>query len=142
MNGQMGFDELPPLPEMRCAFPTLHDAHDWVLGLATFRCPGMTAEQEAALMASVPERAFGGETYVPPRDGGRLRAQLIRVRSVMVDGGWHTLAELSAATGDPESSVSARLRDLRKPKHGGHTVDREFVQKGLFRYRLILREDP
>lgn len=90
--------------------------------------------------ADVPEKAFGGDTYKPPRDGDRLRAQLARVQGVMQDGAWRTLAQVAVATGDPEASVSARLRDLRKDKFGGHTVEREFVSKGLWRYRLTLRQ--
>lgn len=80
--------------------------------------------------------AFGGVTYDEKRDGGRLFAQLADVRAAVADGAWYTLAEIAAITGHPEASVSARLRDLRKQKHGGHTVEREFVQRGLWRYRM------
>lgn len=89
------------------------------------------------MLGAVPEPAFGGETYEPARDGDRLRAQLGRTRAVMLDGEWHTLHELAARTGDPEASVSARLRDLRKPKFGGWIVEREYVADGLWRYRLL-----
>ena len=37
------------------------------------------------------------------------------------DGSWHTLSEIAAATGDPEASVSARLRGFRSM---GCTVER------------------
>jgi uncharacterized membrane protein len=53
-----------------------------------------------------------------------------------VPGDWWTLAELARATGYPEASISARLRDLRKPKFGGYTVERQYVERGLFRYRV------
>lgn len=79
---------------------------------------------------------FDGITFSHDRDGPRLNAQLRRVRDLMLDGRWRTLADIAAATGDPEASVSARLRDLRKPKHGGYTVDREYVERGLWRYRI------
>lgn len=79
---------------------------------------------------------FDGHTYDADRDHDRLRAQLNRVKSAMSDGEWHTLAFLSGYLGDPEASISARLRDLRKPKFGGHTIERRYVVRGLFEYRL------
>ena len=42
---------------------------------------------------------------------------------VMADGKWHTLKEISEKSGFSEASVSAQLRDYRKTKYGGHTVD-------------------
>jgi hypothetical protein len=80
---------------------------------------------------------FDGWTFDEDRDGDRLRAQYRRVWGVMADRGWHTLAEMSERTGDPPASISARIRDFRKPKFGGHTVERLYVSKGLWTYRLI-----
>src|SRR5688572_20716591 len=77
-----------------------------------------------------------GATYVHTRDARRLAGQHARVVAFMKDGGWHTLSEIAEATGDPEASVSARLRDLRKPRFGSYVVEREYVERGLFRYRL------
>lgn len=54
----------------------------------------------------------------------------------MKDGSWHTLPEIAAGTGDPEASISARLRDLRKPRFGSYVVDRRRRSQGLFEYRL------
>jgi hypothetical protein len=82
---------------------------------------------------------FGGETYEAARDEDRLRAQLHRVAMVMRDGQWRTLNSISARTNDPPASVSARLRDLRKEKFGGHQVDRRYLRRGLFEYRVVLR---
>lgn len=87
------------------------------------------------------ELRFDGITYDPERDRERLSKQLYSVLEVMKDGQWRTLPELSKATNSPEASVSARLRDLRKPRFGGHSVEREYVKKGLFKYRLILNEE-
>lgn len=81
---------------------------------------------------------FDGSTYEPRRDEGRLFRQLRDVRSYMADGLWHTLPDIAAGTGHPEASISARLRDLRKDRWGAHTVEREFLRHGLFRYRLVL----
>jgi hypothetical protein len=83
---------------------------------------------------------FDGATYIRALDHERLGAQLLRVARVMADGAWHTLRGISGLTGDPEASVSARLRDLRKRKFGGHSVLRERVARGLWRYRLVLVE--
>ena len=81
---------------------------------------------------------FDGQTYQPERDLSRLFAQLERVRAVLAAAtGPLTLAQISAATGDPAASASARLRDLRKARFGGHTVERTYAGGGLFRYQLI-----
>lgn len=87
------------------------------------------------------ELRFDGETYDPDRDRERLSRQLYAVLDVMKDGIWRTLPDLANATQSPEASVSARLRDLRKPRFGAHTVERQYLKKGLFQYRLILNEE-
>lgn len=78
-----------------------------------------------------------GSTYNHARDGQRLHKQHNRVLAAMQDGQEHTLAELAKKTGDPEASVSARLRDLRKPRFGSHVIERRYVERGLFTYRLV-----
>lgn len=80
---------------------------------------------------------FDGTTFDHDQDSGRLNAQLQRVRDLMADGQWRTLAAISVATGDPESSVSARLRDLRKARFGQRTVDRRRKSRGLYEYRVV-----
>lgn len=77
---------------------------------------------------------FDGKTY-GPSDGPRLGVQLAQVASLMRDGQWRTLYEIARATGCPPQSASARLRDLRKPRFGGHTVERQRCQVGVFLYR-------
>ncbi len=47
-----------------------------------------------------------------------------QVFDFMADGRWHALTEVASKTGLPVQSVSARLRDLRKPRFGRFTVDR------------------
>jgi hypothetical protein len=81
--------------------------------------------------------AFGGETYEPERDYVRLNAQMLRTYNVLRDGQWYTLRAIAKITGDPEASISARLRDFRKLKYGGHTIEREYLMDGLHRYRMI-----
>ncbi|HEX8838228.1 MAG TPA: DNA polymerase [Candidatus Acidoferrum sp.] len=81
---------------------------------------------------------FGGATFDPEHDESRLRAQLTRVYKLMSDGKWRTLEQISQATGDPEASISARLRDFRKEKFGGYDVKSERISgaNGLWRYRI------
>ena len=79
---------------------------------------------------------FDGADYQPERDNARLGAQLLRVRAFMADSAWHTLEAIARGTGDPPASVSAQLRHLRKPRFGGHTVERRYVARGLYEYRL------
>ena len=79
---------------------------------------------------------FDEATYDPERDGERLHGQLKRVYHLMLDGKWHRLSEIARWSMGTESSASARLRDLRKPKFGGHTIERRYVSRGLWEYRL------
>ena len=81
---------------------------------------------------------FDGKTYNPELDEERLKAQLQRVLSCMLDRQWRTLEQISVTTGDNVSSISARLRDLRKTDHGSWKVDRRRVpgRKGLHEYRV------
>lgn len=81
---------------------------------------------------------FDGDTYLPQRDGHRLRGQLHAVKTLMSDGQFRTITEISCSVGGSEAGVSARLRDLRKAKFGGYVVNREHVSGGLFRYQLVL----
>lgn len=80
---------------------------------------------------------FDGDDYVPERDDARLGPQLQRVWSLMRDGKWRTLSDIEKATGDPPASISAQLRHLRKPRFGGHQVDRQHVGNGLYWYRVV-----
>jgi hypothetical protein len=83
--------------------------------------------------------SFDGETFDDSRDSDRLHRQLARVFELMSDNKWRTLGDIEEALSIPQASISARLRDFRKSKFGGHTVDRVYVERGLWRYRLTLR---
>ena len=87
------------------------------------------------------EVRFNGDDYVPERDNPRLKSQYDRVFYLMRDGKPRTLGEISAATGDPESSVSAQLRHMRKERFGSHEVLRERQGAGLYTYQLIVNEE-
>lgn len=77
------------------------------------------------------------------QDRRRAAAQRGRVWAVVVDGRWHTLGGIAAQTGDPEASVSARLRDFRRAQHGAHTVERRRVREGagLWEYRVVVNQE-
>lgn len=102
-----------------------------------------------------------GRTYVEELDGTRLRGQLAQVYRVLLDsargrdtaapraprGPWWTLPELQAelrvrfGTYATETSLSARVRDLRKERHGAHEVPtrrRPAASSGLWEFCLVL----
>jgi hypothetical protein len=79
----------------------------------------------------------GGVTFNAMLDTQRLNKQAQDVFDVMADGKWHSLSEISKITGHPEASVSARLRDFRKQRFGGHRVERARIFSGWWLYQLI-----
>ena len=83
---------------------------------------------------------FDGADYKPERDDVRLTGQLLRVWDVVHDGSWYTLKQIADKTGDPEASVSAQLRHLRKPRFGGYIVEKEYISNGLYKYRVLPKE--
>lgn len=67
-----------------------------------------------------------------------LNKQMKAVYKVVKNGKWITLADLSAKANASEASVSARLRDFRKPQYGSMTVERRHVKgTGRYEYRLV-----
>jgi hypothetical protein len=70
-------------------------------------------------------------------DRERLARQRIKIWDLMRDGKARTLSEISQAVNAPEASVSARLRDFRKARYGGHTVNKVHLGHGLYSYWLI-----
>ena len=88
--------------------------------------------------------AHDGVTYDPAVDARPLNRQQQAVYALMTDGQWRCLATISQTLGFPEASVSARLRDLRKAKWGGHDVQRQRrpdsagTPTRLWEYRLDL----
>lgn len=88
--------------------------------------------------AQIPMR-FDGPAY-SERDQVRLSGQIERIFNLMRDGKWRSLREIAQATGDPESSVSAQLRHLRKARFGAHKVERVHCDNGFHIYRLLERK--
>ena len=72
-----------------------------------------------------------------------MSTQMERVFNVLKVGGYFTLDEIADQTGDPQQAISARIRDLRKPKYGGHTIERkQFETSGkAWCYKMTVNED-
>jgi hypothetical protein len=90
---------------------------------------------------------FDGKTYNATLDKKRLANQLVGVRNAMLSGNWLTLERLAEIVCCSTQSCSARLRDLRKAKHGSHTIERRRhasapSKSGLFEYRLKPESAP
>lgn len=137
---------MPTLHEHELAMASDHDHNGevarWGMCMTcmdrrrTARAAAPVIEQD---QLQFPPADHDGGTYRPDADRLRLNAQGQRVLDLMSDGRWRTLAEIADATGDPQPSVSARLRDLRKPKFGGFTIERRQRDPdlpGLHEYRL------
>lgn len=81
--------------------------------------------------------------FLSPADKKRLGRQAIKVRDYMAAhaGEWLTLRMISAATGAPEASASARFRDLRA---AGLPVEIKPAPEGngLHLYRMRTGAEP
>ncbi len=83
---------------------------------------------------------FDGSNYQAEFDFTRLTGQIKRIRDLMLDGRWRTLSQIELVTGDPAASISAQLRNLRKERFGGYSVEKRTVgsrTNGLFEYRVL-----
>jgi hypothetical protein len=92
---------------------------------------------------------FRGAAYEPKLDHTRLALQIERVRVHMLGVEWITLRELKLALEKkfapalfPESSLSAQLRNLRKPEYSYRLLKRRRAGApgpgaGIFEYRLL-----
>lgn len=83
---------------------------------------------------------FNGSDYIHEIDSSRLSKQHIRIRDLMSDKKWRTLKEIGESTGDPEASVSAQLRHLRKERFGSFVIEKRTRGEranGLFEYRMM-----
>lgn len=86
---------------------------------------------------------FSGYTYCRELDEARLTSLLRKVLwNLLRSGSWWTLAQLRERCGGSEAGISARIRDLRKPRFGGFRIEhrrRQGAEKsGLWEYRLAV----
>jgi len=79
--------------------------------------------------------------YNYERDEPRLGKQRNRIFNLMKDGKKRTLSEISLITKSPEASASATLRDFRKEKFGNHSIEKEYIRNGLWRYWMLLNSN-
>jgi hypothetical protein len=94
------------------------------------------------------EQTFAGAAYVPSLDRARLALQVERVRVFMLRREWQTLREIKtgleaihAPSVFPESSISAQLRNLKKPPYSHRLENRRRAGvrgpgAGIWEYRL------
>lgn len=96
------------------------------------------AEDPEILQLPLTQRHFSGPTVETMDDHLRLNNQQARIWQLMIDGRWRTVEEIAKATRDPQASVSAQLRNLRKLGHGNHQTPRQRREgSNLWEYRLI-----
>lgn len=91
-----------------------------------------------------PKTGTFGPAFDAELDTDRLLRQMDVIADFMADcvieDRWVTLEEIERATGYPQASISAQLRHLRKPKFGGHTVEKRRRGKGgTFEYMVMFR---
>ena len=87
---------------------------------------------------------FDGDTFDSGFDGVRLTGQILRIYNFMKNGNWNTLGDIETETGDPQASISAQLRHLRKVRFGKNTVEKRrkgSKKSGLYEYRLKVNPD-
>lgn len=106
-----------------------------------FRDSEIAVIENAKKVVGVKHICFDGATVLGI-DTPRLSNQLARVFQLMRDGRFRTLAQIAAASACLETSASARLRDFRKTRFGGHTVVSRQVEGVplVYEYRLIVNE--
>ena len=86
------------------------------------------------------EPHFNGPDYQPELDFVRLSGQIQRVKEALETWRWWSLGDLAQVTGDPEASISAQIRHLRKNRFGSHVIEkrrRGDRSSGLFEYRMV-----
>lgn len=59
-----------------------------------------------------------------------------KCRLLMADGSWWSIPAMAEALGCSECGASARIRDQRKQKFGGHRIVKRPIGEA-FEYRLI-----
>lgn len=84
---------------------------------------------------------FDGADYNHKRDSVRLSSQLERIFNLMKDGRFRSLKDISQIVGAGEASVSANLRNSRKERFGGHTLNRKSLGNGFNLYQIVENTD-
>lgn len=90
------------------------------------------------------ELDFNGPAYERDKDKKRLTGHIFKIFTLMSDGEWRTLDEISSTTRIPQASASAFLRHLRKHRFGAHNVlkqRRGDPSDGLWEYKLLVNRN-
>ncbi len=82
------------------------------------------------------QRLFDGVTIDPELDDGRLTTKVGKTYQAMRGGGGWKLSELAERIESTEAGASARIRDLRKPRWGGHVIEATRLPSNLWLYRM------
>ena len=88
---------------------------------------------------------FDGYTYDESRDESALASQLDAVRNAMMNGQWWTYKQLREhlqrhhQINATDTSLSARIRDLRKIRFGGYKVQSRHKTRREWEYRIDLQ---
>jgi hypothetical protein len=96
------------------------------------------------------------QNYVLAMIGARAQTQMEVIRDVLLSSaecarsqegggsGWMTLGEIAELTAYSETSISAQLRNLRKPKFGGYAIEKRWRRRcarGQWEYRISGRQE-
>lgn len=71
-----------------------------------------------------------------PSDRKRRATQRAGVMRALNRGRWLSLKDFQGVKGS-DSGISARIRDARKPKFGGHKIVCRRDEGGVYRYKLV-----
>lgn len=82
------------------------------------------------------EDVLRGSDYDPKRDEQRLGEGYRRTFEVMKDGHWRTPQEIAELSG---CRLDSALRFVRLTKKFGHTVNKEYVDHGIWKYQIVTR---
>jgi hypothetical protein len=132
----------------------------FALGPTCFRCvqqprkpaPELVTQRDGPTLFDDPQREFyeaakdelgakvlnfKGATYNAARDKHRLTSQALRIFRFMRESGYVSLKEIETATGDPQASISARIRSF---KAAGHDYDKRLRagSDGTWEYKLFV----
>ena len=75
------------------------------------------------------------ETDLKERMDSRNKA----IFKVMKNEKWFTLKEINELTGYPSATASAGIRDFRKSQFGSNIVEKNYLGKGIYQYKLIIK---
>ncbi len=86
---------------------------------------------------------FDGDHYDHEIDCERLTGQMLDVLNCIIKKNsagslWWTVKEIEQETGHPQPSISAQIRNLRKPRFGGFHIEGRYKadNRRIFEYKL------